>query len=1125
MGKIFISYSHNDVEFAKKLTGELQKSNLDFWVDWEGIPPTADWMQQIEKGIEEADMFIFMLSPDSIESEVCMSELAHAVKNGKRLIPIMVRKIKESGMPEKLARIQYISFSGNDFKDALKKLLTAINTDYEWAQSHSRLQIKARDWVRNNLESGFLLRGKDLHDGEVLLAADRSKIPHPTDLQREFVHLSRKAVDKQRRWATILASASAVAMLLLGIYGLYQANQATIALERVEEEIIQKNSARQVAMVREAEARFNQLSAQAVAKADQNFNEALLLGVKTYLRSKDNRASNLVAQSAISDIVQRNPGLIQILTGHTDWVNSAAISADGRFLASVSWDASVILWDISNPALPVTLSTLKEHRASVNGVAFSADGETLVSTGDDGLILWDIQDPSSPQLLSKTEGVFYSGVEFTQDNKTILTIKDNEDGIASIFLLNISDKKTPLEIATLPNDADTAVKAIEFNPANHLLFSLFQNGNILVWDITNLNSPLLSIQRDEKYYPQSIAISADGKMLATSDLDATIALWDITDLAVPVKFSSWSGHSSLVNSLAFSADGNTLASSSEEDNKAPIILWDISNRNTPKKIRTINGHFIVVTKLLFNYDDKVLISSSQDGTVMIWDLRDPKPALQKGVMDNHTSFAFIPNSNNILAVTNSEDKDLQIWDVLNPAEPRLVKSLGEEVADFKAFSADGKFLATSDVNNNVAIWDTLDFVKLKTITTNYNVLYGIKFSTDGKTLAIAGNKLALWNIANPAKPILLTEVPLLDVRIFDLEISTDGKVITYIEGTPFFGGEIVLWDIQNSSNPIKLNPEKGYSKTALSIAFSPKNPNLFATAGVDKSVTLWDITDPTKPEVFSILRNHVDWVVSLEFSPDGSMLASASDDKKINLWNIANLSTPILLSKISRENTYFDNLAFSPLGDMLASNSYYNTAPQVANILFWDITPKSWAQKACALTFGDLDPAWNELFPDAEADTQATCSTFKEEDVFASASQQPAAGEQAIVSLPACQSDTTLSCTLPKSDLLDTFCVEKKPYYLYKLPVDTTFEVLTPGFICVKETNNAKGEPRISCTGPKEQPFQVEFCNSSCANLLVPSAQCSPGNGLNLDLGCCAPLSTVKSGCTIETLILLLACK
>jgi hypothetical protein len=85
MAKVFVSYSRKDTEFAKKLTGDLQKNELEFWIDREGIPPTVDWWREIEKGIEEADVFLFIISPDSATSKICGQEIDTAVKNGLRV--------------------------------------------------------------------------------------------------------------------------------------------------------------------------------------------------------------------------------------------------------------------------------------------------------------------------------------------------------------------------------------------------------------------------------------------------------------------------------------------------------------------------------------------------------------------------------------------------------------------------------------------------------------------------------------------------------------------------------------------------------------------------------------------------------------------------------------------------------------------------------------------------------------------------------------------------------------------------------------------------------------------------------------------------------------------------------
>src|SRR3990172_4936659 len=209
MAKVFISYSRKDIEFAKRLTAELQKSDIDFWIDWEGIPPTVDWWKEIEKGIEEADIYLFLISPDSIKSKVCGQEIDTAVKNGKRIIPIVVRDSRWDDTPPQLRHLNYIFIrESDDFDTAVKKLMTAIQTDYEWAATHRRLQVKALEWERANKENSFLLRGKDLQEAELELATNSSKEPHPTDLQREYVFESRKATDRQRRITTTISIAA-----------------------------------------------------------------------------------------------------------------------------------------------------------------------------------------------------------------------------------------------------------------------------------------------------------------------------------------------------------------------------------------------------------------------------------------------------------------------------------------------------------------------------------------------------------------------------------------------------------------------------------------------------------------------------------------------------------------------------------------------------------------------------------------------------------------------------------------------------------------------------------------------------------------------------------------------------
>jgi hypothetical protein len=326
MTSLFISYSRKDIEFALKLTEACKGQAWDVWIDSEGIPPTVDWWKEIEKGIQEAGVFVFLISPDSARSKVCKQEIEHAVKNGKRLIPIVVRDVSGEESPSELRHLNWIFFrEKDDFDLAFRKLTTAIQTDYEWVQLHRELQVKALEWQRSNYENSFVLRGKELQDAELQLAVNSSKEPNPTDLQREYVLRSKQASERQRRMtmgiavvvAIVMTGLAVVAFVLAGAARNAEAaaiSNASIAETQRANAITEANGrataqADAVANQKMAEerariARAGELAAQSVSLFDKDFLLSWLLGVeafKTY-STKQTRSQLMV-------IAQANPRL------------------------------------------------------------------------------------------------------------------------------------------------------------------------------------------------------------------------------------------------------------------------------------------------------------------------------------------------------------------------------------------------------------------------------------------------------------------------------------------------------------------------------------------------------------------------------------------------------------------------------------------------------------------------------------------------------------------------------------------------------------------------------------------------------------------------------------------------
>jgi hypothetical protein len=86
---VFISYSRLDKEFVGQLREALAREEQDVWVDWEDIPPSQSWWDEIQKGIARANNFVLVMSEHSMSSPICQLEIEHARQLKKRIIPVL----------------------------------------------------------------------------------------------------------------------------------------------------------------------------------------------------------------------------------------------------------------------------------------------------------------------------------------------------------------------------------------------------------------------------------------------------------------------------------------------------------------------------------------------------------------------------------------------------------------------------------------------------------------------------------------------------------------------------------------------------------------------------------------------------------------------------------------------------------------------------------------------------------------------------------------------------------------------------------------------------------------------------------------------------------------------------
>ena len=388
---VFISYSRKNIEFVRKLNDSLDSSEIEAWVDWEGIPPSSDWMDEIKHAVEGADAFLFVISPDSLASEVCGKELELGIKNNKKLIPILhYDPTKGTVMHEKLSSHNWVYLREQDDYDAgISKVLESINVDLDWVRQHTRLLQRAREWEDKNRNNSFLLQGADLEEAERWMTeATAQEGREIVPLQAEYVAASRTAATKRQRTVMIGISLALVVSVVLGVLALFSRNEAVrneharatqqaIAEENelaratqqaiAEEQtaIAQKNEARAVQNETIAKAQRSAAEARIYQNQAGELDLSTLLAIDSWERSP-----TFIAE----DILRRNTSLIPIpLTQmkHNGWIWNVQVDPEGKNFITSSSDHTACVWAFDDGSQRFCV----ELDGRVNEAIFSKDSK------------------------------------------------------------------------------------------------------------------------------------------------------------------------------------------------------------------------------------------------------------------------------------------------------------------------------------------------------------------------------------------------------------------------------------------------------------------------------------------------------------------------------------------------------------------------------------------------------------------------------------------------------------------------------------------------------------------------------------------------------------------------------
>lgn len=293
-----------------------------------------------------------------------------------------------------------------------------------------------------------------------------------------------------------------------------------------------------------------------------------------------------------------------------------------------------------------------QHLGDVNSVAFSPDGELLLTGGDDNARLWSVATGKELRVLrfeqsrGKSDAdpsLIVFSVAFSPDSKMAVTAHGHTVRLWSV---------TTGQQLDAFREHRSRVVSVAFSPDGKLVLSGGGDATARLWD-TVMERELHTLKGHTREV-MSVAFSPDGKLALTGSEDKTARLWEV---ATGKNLHTFSGHKDLVTSVAFLPGGNLVLTASA-DKATPFRLWDVA---TGKEVRTVKGPTGLIWSMALSPDGKLLLTGGGDGTVRLWDIATGKELRRFGNLRNGVaSVAFSPNGKQVVTASG---KTVWLWDV------------------------------------------------------------------------------------------------------------------------------------------------------------------------------------------------------------------------------------------------------------------------------------------------------------------------------------------------------------------------------------------------------------------------------------------------------------------------------
>jgi WD40 repeat protein len=584
---------------------------------------------------------------------------------------------------------------------------------------------------------------------------------------------------------------------------------------------------------------------------------------------------------------------------HRQCVTAIAYSPDGTLIATASRDGTLRVWDAksgrvlsrfdgisredrpqciqfapggrmyavgahksSNLLFLVETSTGKvihqlsgsDQKFGVWALAFSPDGTQLAAASEETIRFWHVE-TGKQQFVVKTSNNFSETLLYTPDGTKLLS--------GGSTALQCWDTKTAKEVAdfrSVPGEVNCAALSTD----NRIL-AVGTRTEVLLFD--RASGKLLHQLQGHGSTVKSIAFAPKNDLLYSCTSGGCVHTWSLRSFQELHRFSCNRGY---ISSYAFSPDRLTLATGATSLEKA-VRFWDLERGREREEFLAPHSEIRLVE---FVADGKLAVTSFGEPKLWLWDyqtgvqsapLVSPEPELDRLTIASDRSLIAFANSTRVRIRDLTTQRDIHTF---------TFDATRHQCLDF---SPDGKVVALAEearrqgesgIAGIVHLYSIPDGKLIATLPESRGSIRQLRFSPDGRTLAIAGVETRLWDMRSRRflRPLKRCP-PVVEKVVF----SSDGNFIALVPPPP---QRVTIWETGTGRIVDQL-------QDGVVAVFHP-NGRSFVVGDHAGKINWYNLGSEQPPFTLS---GHESAVVALAFSSTGSLLASGSWDTTVLLWD------------------------------------------------------------------------------------------------------------------------------------------------------------------------------------------------------------------------------------------------